>query len=136
MSTEYFEYFAPDFTLHPDVSTRIENQNSRQVGAAQPSVAGLTRNNEPVTKSSVRLFAAQYLEQIRQTVFENLKMLNHAPSVQIHDVPSDMLSYERTDEPDPDERGGEENYTRSAGRRVTPGLQPLVEKCPFYGSNS
>lgn len=54
----------------------------------------------------------QYLEQIRQTVFENLKMLNHAPSVQIHDVPSDMLSYERTDEPDPDERGGEENYTR------------------------
>uniref|UniRef100_A0AAQ4P744 Histone deacetylase n=1 Tax=Gasterosteus aculeatus aculeatus TaxID=481459 RepID=A0AAQ4P744_GASAC len=82
--SEYFEYFAPDFTLHPDVSTRIENQNSRP-----------------------------YLEQIRQTVFENLKMLNHAPSVQIHDVPSDVLSYERTDEPDPDERGGEENYTRS-----------------------
>lgn len=81
--SEYFEYFAPDFTLHPDVSTRIENQNSRQ-----------------------------YLEQIRQTVFENLKMLNHAPSVQIHDVPSDMLSYERNDEPDPDERGAEENYTR------------------------
>lgn len=60
----------------------------------------------------------QYLEQIRQTVFENLKMLNHAPSVQIHDVPSDMLSYERTDEPDPDERGAEENYTRSAGGSV------------------
>uniref|UniRef100_A0A665TPF7 Histone deacetylase domain-containing protein n=1 Tax=Echeneis naucrates TaxID=173247 RepID=A0A665TPF7_ECHNA len=81
--SEYFEYFAPDFTLHPDVSTRIENQNSRQ-----------------------------YLEQIRQTVFENLKMLNHAPSVQIHDVPSDMLSYERNDEADPEERGPEENYTR------------------------
>ncbi len=32
LRTEYFEYFAPDFTLHPDVSTRIENQNSRQVG--------------------------------------------------------------------------------------------------------
>lgn len=41
-------------------------------------------------------------------------MLNHAPSVQIHDVPSDMLNYERNDEPDPDERGAEENYTRSA----------------------
>lgn len=39
-------------------------------------------------------------------------MLNHAPSVQIHDVPSDMLNYERNDEPDPDERGAEENYTR------------------------
>lgn len=31
---EYFEYFAPDFTLHPDVSTRIENQNSRQVSSS------------------------------------------------------------------------------------------------------
>uniref|UniRef100_A0AAY4E0V6 Histone deacetylase n=1 Tax=Denticeps clupeoides TaxID=299321 RepID=A0AAY4E0V6_9TELE len=81
---QYFEYFAPDFTLHPDVSTRIENQNSRQ-----------------------------YLDQIRQTVFENLKMLNHAPSVQIHDVPSDLLSYERGDEPDPDERGSEDNYSRT-----------------------
>lgn len=54
----------------------------------------------------------QYLEQIRQTVFENLKMLNHAPSVQIHDVPSDLLSYERPDEADPDERGSEENFSR------------------------
>lgn len=39
-------------------------------------------------------------------------MLNHAPSVQIHDVPSDLLSYERTDDADPDERGSEENYSR------------------------
>lgn len=57
-------------------------------------------------------FFIQYLEQIRQTVFENLKMLNHAPSVQIHDVPSDLLSFERTDDADPDERGSEENYSR------------------------
>ena len=28
---EYFEYFGPDFTLHPDVSTKMENQNTRQV---------------------------------------------------------------------------------------------------------
>lgn len=62
--------------------------------------------------SLILLVSPQYLEQIRQTVFENLKMLNHAPSVQIHDVPSDMLNYERNDEPDPDERGAEENYTR------------------------
>ncbi|PIO35009.1 hypothetical protein AB205_0006030, partial [Aquarana catesbeiana] len=53
-----------------------------------------------------------YLDQIRQTIFENLKMLNHAPSVQIHDVPSDLLSYDRTDEPDPEERGSEDNYSR------------------------
>uniref|UniRef100_A0A3P9A321 Histone deacetylase n=1 Tax=Esox lucius TaxID=8010 RepID=A0A3P9A321_ESOLU len=85
---KYFEYFAPDFTLHPDVSTRIENQNSRQV------------------------YRDRTIRQIRSTVFENLKMLNHAPSVQIHDVPSDILSYERTDEGDPDERGSEDNYSR------------------------
>uniref|UniRef100_A0A8C4YW22 Histone deacetylase n=1 Tax=Gadus morhua TaxID=8049 RepID=A0A8C4YW22_GADMO len=98
----YFEYFAPDFTLHPDVSTRIENQNTRQ-----------------------------YLEQIRQTVFENLKMLNHAPSVQIHDVPNDLLSYDRTDEPDPDERGAEDGYSRYTHLRCTvlDSLQS-VEKCP------
>lgn len=115
VSAEYFEYFAPDFTLHPDVSTRIENQNSRQVGLRVRTL--FCGNKERVTKQCLWLSAAQYLEQIRQTVFENLKMLNHAPSVQIHDVPSDMLSYERTDEPDPDERGGEENYTRSGPGR-------------------
>uniref|UniRef100_A0A8C4NNE2 Histone deacetylase 3 n=1 Tax=Eptatretus burgeri TaxID=7764 RepID=A0A8C4NNE2_EPTBU len=27
---EYLEYFSPDFSLHPDISTRIENQNSKQ----------------------------------------------------------------------------------------------------------
>uniref|UniRef100_A0A8C0WB77 Histone deacetylase 3 n=1 Tax=Castor canadensis TaxID=51338 RepID=A0A8C0WB77_CASCN len=81
--SEYFDYFAPDFTLHPDVSTRIGNQNSRH-----------------------------YLDQIHQTIFENLKMLNHAPRVQIHDVPADLLTYDRTNEVDAEERGPEENYSR------------------------
>ena len=61
--TEYFEYFAPDFTLHPDVSTKIENQNSRQ-----------------------------YLEQIRVSVAENLRVLPHAPSVQMQQVRFELLS--------------------------------------------
>ena len=59
------------------------------------------------------LISNQYLDQIRQTIFENLKMLNHAPSVQIHDVPADLLTYDRTDEADAEERGPEENYSRS-----------------------
>lgn len=54
---EYFEYFAPDFTLHPDVSSKIDNQNSRQ-----------------------------YLDQIKQLVLDNLKILTHAPSVQMQQV--------------------------------------------------
>ena len=48
--TDYFQYFAPDFTLHPEVVTRQENANSRQ-----------------------------YLEAIVKHVQENLKMLDHAP---------------------------------------------------------
>lgn len=48
-------------------------------------------------------------------------MLNHAPSVQIHDVPADLLTYDRTDEADAEERGPEENYSRSGAReRVVP----------------
>ena len=27
---DYLEYFAPSFKLHPDITNRIENQNSRQ----------------------------------------------------------------------------------------------------------
>lgn len=73
--TEYFEYFGPDFTLHPDVSTKIENQNTRQ-----------------------------YLDQVRQSVMENLRILPHSPSVQMQQVPPDMLSMEVTTEPNPDER--------------------------------
>lgn len=46
-------------------------------------------------------------------------MLNHAPSVQIHDVPADLLTYDRTDEADAEERGPEENYSRSEGRDPT-----------------
>ncbi|CAI8057809.1 Histone deacetylase 3 [Geodia barretti] len=55
--TEYFEYFSPDFTLHPDVSVKIDNQNTRQ-----------------------------YIDQIRQTVVENLRLLPHSPSVQMQQV--------------------------------------------------
>lgn len=28
---EYFEYFAPDFTLHPDINRKQDNANSKQV---------------------------------------------------------------------------------------------------------
>lgn len=31
LSSEYLEYFAPDFLLHPDISTKQENLNTKQV---------------------------------------------------------------------------------------------------------
>ncbi|EFX81904.1 histone deacetylase 3-like [Daphnia pulex] len=72
---EYFEYFAPDFSLHPDVVTRQENANSKQ-----------------------------YLETITKTIHENLRMIEHAPSVMMQDVPPDLLNFEEAEELDPDVR--------------------------------
>ena len=53
-NTEYFEYFAPDFSLFPDINPRQENANSRQ-----------------------------YLDSIMETMHNQLKMVQHAPSVQV-----------------------------------------------------
>nr|CAD7463646.1 unnamed protein product [Timema tahoe] len=76
--TEYFEYFSPDFSLHPELVSRQENANSKQ-----------------------------YLEAITKHVYDNLKMCHNSPSVQMHEVPKDALpSHEsdRHEEPDPDVR--------------------------------
>lgn len=84
---EYFEYFAPDFSLHPEVVTRQENANTKQ-----------------------------YIEAIIKTVTENLKLLEHAPSVQMQDVPEDLLSLENTEDPDPDVR----NHQSDVDSRIEP----------------
>ena len=83
MHTEYFEYFGPDFTLHPDVSTKIENQNPRA-----------------------------YLEGIKQAVIENLRVLPNSPSVQMQQVPPDMLSMENTTETNPNQRESPKDLDR------------------------
>ncbi len=56
-NTEYFEYFAPDFSLHPDINPRQENANSRQ-----------------------------YIESITETMHNQLKMVAHAPSVKVREI--------------------------------------------------
>lgn len=76
--TEYLEFFAPDFTLHPDIGSRQENANTKQ-----------------------------YLELIVKHVYENLKMCQHAPSVQMFNIPEDAIEPEenrKKDESDPDVR--------------------------------
>lgn len=69
---DYLEFFAPDFTLHPEIPSRQDNANSKQ-----------------------------YLELITRHVYDNLKMCQHAPSVQMFDQPEDGL-------PSEDERMQEE----------------------------
>ncbi|XP_014253929.1 histone deacetylase 3 [Cimex lectularius] len=76
--TEYLEYFAPDFQLHPEIPPRQENLNGKQ-----------------------------YLEAITKFVFDNLKMLQHAPSVQMKDIPGDLVPSDDSavlDDLDPDVR--------------------------------
>jgi acetoin utilization deacetylase AcuC-like enzyme len=63
---DYYGYYQPDFALHYPVSSTMENQNSRQ-----------------------------YIDQVRQQVTENLRLLAAAPSVQMAVLPD---SGEPTDE--------------------------------------
>lgn len=60
--TDYLEFFAPDFTLHPEIPTRQENANSKQ-----------------------------YLEMIAKHTYDMLKMCQMAPSVQMFQQPEDGL---------------------------------------------
>nr|CAB3252046.1 histone deacetylase 1-like [Phallusia mammillata] len=73
---DYFEYFGPDFKLHISPSN-MSNQNT-----------------------------TEYLHKIRQRLFENLRMLPHAPGVQMADIPPDAVAEESEDEAmeDPDKR--------------------------------
>lgn len=75
--TDYLEFFAPDFTLHPEIPSRLENANSKQ-----------------------------YLELISKHVYDNLKMCQMAPSVQMFSIPEDSLPEEGRlhEEPDQDVR--------------------------------
>uniref|UniRef100_A0A0X3P5T6 Histone deacetylase 3 n=1 Tax=Schistocephalus solidus TaxID=70667 RepID=A0A0X3P5T6_SCHSO len=73
--SEYIQYFSPDYTLHPDLTTKLDNANTRQ-----------------------------YIEALRTTVHDNLKQLTHAPSVQFVDVPPEFLYNFDEDSNDEDEK--------------------------------
>ncbi|XP_027200233.1 histone deacetylase 1 isoform X2 [Dermatophagoides pteronyssinus] len=74
---DYFEYFGPDFKLH------ISSSN-------------MTNANSP-----------DYLEKIKTRLFENLRMLPHAPGVQSQSIPEDAVDVEMEEEDEkqnPEER--------------------------------
>uniref|UniRef100_A0A915IC23 Histone deacetylase domain-containing protein n=1 Tax=Romanomermis culicivorax TaxID=13658 RepID=A0A915IC23_ROMCU len=75
-TTEYLEFFAPDFSLCPELPRRQENQNSRD-----------------------------YLQSIKQAVLENLQYLDSAPSVQMHSIPvNSFVLTDNTNENSMDDR--------------------------------
>ncbi|KOX74673.1 Histone deacetylase Rpd3 [Melipona quadrifasciata] len=74
---DYFEYFGPDFKLHISPSN-MANQNT-----------------------------PEYLEKIKTRLFENLRMLPHAPGVQVQPIPEDgavIEDSEAEEKINPDER--------------------------------
>ena len=88
-NTDYFEYFSPDFSLHPDFTPRQENANSRQ-----------------------------YLDTIIGTTHSQLRRVQHAPSVQMQEVPAGFSRPEHdaddSEEEDEEERAENEFYDDNA----------------------
>jgi len=83
-STEYIDYFAPDYSLCPEMNGSFPNSNTKQ-----------------------------YLDNIKKTIMDNLKCIAGAPSIQMQDVPPDLMSFEQTTETNPDIRmSQEEEETR------------------------
>lgn len=72
--TDYFEYFGPDFKLHISPSN-MTNQNT-----------------------------TEYLDKIKTQLFENLRMLPHAPGVQMQAIPEDAMQVDREEVEKPDVR--------------------------------
>ncbi|KAI5953188.1 HOS2 [Candida jiufengensis] len=56
-----YDWFGPDFSLHPQLEGRIDNKNSRK-----------------------------YLESVKQEIMEQIRYLNSAPSVQMYEIPPDI----------------------------------------------
>lgn len=85
---DYFEYFGPDFKLHISPSN-MANQNT-----------------------------PEYLEKIKTRLFENLRMLPHAPGVQVQAIPEDAVNDSEDDE---DKANPDERLTQAAlDKRIAP----------------
>eukprot|EP01132_Coremiostelium_polycephalum_P009130 gene9130-11187_t len=69
---DYIQFYSPDFQLIPDYSNlpfRYENSNTKQ-----------------------------YLENIKNKILENLRLLQWAPSVQVQEIPPDIMNISLDDE--------------------------------------
>lgn len=63
-STAYDKYFHPDYKLHPPITGRVENQNTRRE-----------------------------LERIRIACLERLRFMHGAPSVEMQEIPPDLSAW-------------------------------------------
>ncbi|WVQ83555.1 hypothetical protein IAT38_005696 [Cryptococcus sp. DSM 104549] len=86
-ANNYYEFFAPDYHLHPPLTGKIQNLNS-----------------------------AKSLERIRITVREKLRYLGGAPSVQMQEIPPDLQGLVADDVKDKGERMDERPEERREGK--------------------
>ncbi|KAI8926804.1 hypothetical protein BC831DRAFT_511376 [Entophlyctis helioformis] len=85
---DYFQYFGPDYRLEVP-STNMENMNSRE-----------------------------YLDRMKAKILENLRHVNFAPSVQMHNVPNDMYASSDEDDDDNDSKDRRISQRMTDKRRI------------------
>lgn len=86
--TNYTEFFGPDYRLHPPLTGHIQNLNTRQS-----------------------------LERIRVTIREKLRYLNGAPSVQMQEVPPDLMGFMESEKRDREEKAEEQGNAEAGETR-------------------
>lgn len=86
---DYFEYFGPDFKLHIQPSN-MQNQNT-----------------------------PDYLDKIKTRLFENLRMIPHAPGVQMAPIPEDGVHEESDDEDSNPKNADTRISIRASDKRIT-----------------
>lgn len=84
----YYEFFGPDYKLHPPLTGHIQNLNTKQS-----------------------------LERIRVTIREKLRYLNGAPSVQMQEIPPDLMGFLADEERNKEEREEEEGNADAGEHR-------------------
>ncbi|KAK4683538.1 hypothetical protein P7C73_g6709, partial [Tremellales sp. Uapishka_1] len=87
----YYEFFGPDYKLHPPLTGSVANMNSKQS-----------------------------LERIRITIREKLRYMNGAPSVQMQEIPPDLMGFLASEERNNEEKE-EEGGNALAGERRNDG---------------
>ena len=88
---DHLEWFGPKFQLHPDITLRMDNLNSRS-----------------------------YLDNVRNRTLESIRALRGAPSVQMQEIPPELLLGSLTGEDDVDVDVDTRDPSRAVDARVDP----------------
>lgn len=78
-----FDWFGPDYSLHPQLEGRLDNKNSKK-----------------------------YLESVKNYILEQLRFIGHAPSAQMQEIPPDISGLTEEEEKIIQELNAENDETR------------------------